>query len=42
MNKNWFKHIEVINLFKSHHACSLFANGGATSPEAIYGPFQNP
>ena len=36
MNKNWFKHIEVIDLFKSHHACSLFANGGATSPEAIW------
>ena len=36
MNKNWFKHIEVIDLFKSHHACSLFANGGATSPEAVW------
>ena len=36
MNKDWFKHIEVIDLFKSHHACSLFANGGATSPEAIW------
>ena len=22
--------------FQSHHACSLFANGGATSPEAIW------
>ena len=36
MNKNCFKHIEVIDLFKSHHACSLFANAGATSPEAIW------
>ena len=36
MNKNCFKHIEVIDLFKAHHACCLFANGGATSPEAIW------
>ena len=36
MNKNWFKHIEVIDLFKNHHARSLFANGAATSPEAIW------
>ena len=36
MNKNCFKHIEVIDLFKSHHACGLFANAGATSPEAIW------
>ena len=36
MNKNWFKHIEVIDLFKNHHARSLFANGAAASPEAIW------